>query len=149
MEPTESLLLDDQLCFAIYAASRAVTAAYRPLLDELGLTYPQYLVMLLLWERESLSVKEVAAALHLDYGTVTPLLKRLQGMGLVARRRRTDDERGVDAVLTDEGRALRERAHGVPVGMAEAFGLTDAQRDDLRDRLHALVRSMDAYAGAR
>ncbi|GAA2903845.1 MarR family transcriptional regulator [Pseudonocardia halophobica] len=142
------MLLEDQLCFAIYAASRAVTAAYRPLLDELGLTYPQYLVMLLLWKHGSLTVKEVATALHLDYGTVTPLLKRLQGAGLIARRRRTDDERGVEAVLTDEGRDLQARALGVPVGMAEAFGLEADERDALRDRLHALVESMDAYAGA-
>ncbi|GAA4539601.1 MarR family transcriptional regulator [Pseudonocardia xishanensis] len=140
------MALDDQLCFAIYAASRSVTAAYRPLLTELDLTYPQYLVMLLLWEHETRSVKEVGAALHLDYGTVTPLLKRLQQRGLLTRRRRTDDERGVDVVLTDEGRALHERARDVPVGMAEAFGLPAEQRAALRDQLHALVRHMDAYA---
>lgn len=140
------MALDDQLCFAVYAASRAVTAAYRPLLTALDLTYPQYLVMLLLWEHEIRSVKEVATALHLDYGTVTPLLKRLQARGLVARRRRTDDERGVDAVLTDEGRALQEQARGVPLGMAEAFGLPTRERDALRDQLQALVRHMDAYA---
>jgi MarR family transcriptional regulator, organic hydroperoxide resistance regulator len=146
MDHGESMELDDQLCFAIYAASRAVTAAYRPLLTALDLTYPQYLVMLLLWEHESRSVKEVAAALHLDYGTVTPLLKRLQARGLVARHRRTDDERGVDVVLTDEGRALRERARHVPVGMAEAFGLPTDERNALRDKLHALVEHMDGYA---
>jgi MarR family transcriptional regulator, organic hydroperoxide resistance regulator len=146
MDHGESMALDDQLCFAVYAASRAVTAAYRPLLAELDLTYPQYLVMLALWERDPLSVKEISRALHLDYGTVTPLLKRLQVRGLVERRRRVDDERGVDISLTPAGREMQDRARRVPVGMAEAFGLPTAERNALRDQLHALVEHMDRYA---
>ncbi|GAA4684775.1 MarR family transcriptional regulator [Pseudonocardia yuanmonensis] len=142
------MLLEDQLCFALYAASRAVTAVYRPLLDELGLTYPQYLVMLVLWERGSLSVKEVSTALHLDYGTVTPLLKRLEALGLVSRRRRTDDERGVEVALTDRGRKLRERAGGVPVELGRAFGLDPADRGALRDTLVVLTRSLTDHAQA-
>src|ERR671925_402329 len=95
-----SLLLDDQLCFALYAASRAVTNSYRPLLDELGLTYPQYLVMLVLWEHDAVPIKDVGAALELDYGTLTPLSKRLEASGLVQRQRRPDDERTVQVTLT-------------------------------------------------
>src|ERR1700716_965582 len=98
-----SLLLDDQLCFALYAASRAVTNRYRPLLDELDLTYPQYLVMLVLWQHGAVSVKDVGAALHLDYGTLTPLIKRLEAAGLVRRERRADDERSVAVSLTEQG----------------------------------------------
>ena len=98
--PTASLLLDEQLCFALYAAQRAVTAAYRPLLDELGLTYPQYLVLLVLWERGETTVKELAAALRLDYGTLSPLLKRLEAAGLVRRERAAHDERSVLVACT-------------------------------------------------
>ncbi len=107
--PDGSLLLDDQICFALYAASRAVVGLYRPMLDDLGVTYPQYLVLLVLWERRQATIKEVGALLHLDYGTLTPLLKRLEANGFVERRRRVDDERSVDVVLTDEGAALQER----------------------------------------
>lgn len=146
-DPTESLLLDDQLCFAMYAASRAVTAVYRPLLERLGLTYPQYLVMLVLWERGSCAVKEISAALHLDYGTVTPLLKRLESLGLLTRRRRTDDERGVEIALTERGASLRERATEVPVEIGRAFGLTPEARNTLRDELRAVTRSLAAYSG--
>ena len=92
-EDAGSLLLDDQLCFALYAAQRAVTAAYRPLLDELGLTYPQYLVLLVLWERGETTVKDLASALRLDYGTMSPLLKRLEAAGLVRRERSSRAER--------------------------------------------------------
>ncbi|WP_060906920.1 MarR family winged helix-turn-helix transcriptional regulator, partial [Streptomyces scabiei] len=95
-----SLLLDQQLCFALYAAQRAVTAAYRPLLDELGLTYPQYLVMLSLWERGETTVKELTGALRLDYGTLSPLLKRLESAGLLSRERSLRDERSVRIALT-------------------------------------------------
>src|SRR3954465_14583834 len=104
---SSSLLLEDQICFALYAASRSVTAVYRPLLDRLGLTYPQYLVMLALWERGASAIKEISAAPHLAYGTLTPLLKRLEALGYVRRRRRADDERAVSITLTDEGAALR------------------------------------------
>lgn len=103
-EPAEgSLLLDDQLCFALYAASRAVTARYRPLLDELGLTYPQYLVMLVLWERDSISVRELGASLQLESSTLSPLLKRLEANGLLHRERRPDDERSVAIRLSEAG----------------------------------------------
>ncbi|PSL55210.1 DNA-binding MarR family transcriptional regulator [Saccharothrix carnea] len=133
-----SLELDDQLCFALYAASRAVTARYRPLLDDLGLTYPQYLVLLVLWERGPVPVKDVAAALQLDYGTLSPLLKRLESAGLILRERRPDDERSVRLVLTEAGDELRERAKDVPPAMGEAMNLGEEDTA----RLRALLRTL-------
>lgn len=143
-----SLAIDDQLCFALYAASRAVTAVYRPLLDELGLTYPQYLVLLVLWERRTCAVKDISAALSLDYGTITPLLKRLESAGLVTRRRRTDDERGVDVALTDAGAALRDRATAIPVEIGRAFGIDAAAQRSLREQLRSLTRSLAEHGRA-
>ncbi|MFE2420706.1 MarR family winged helix-turn-helix transcriptional regulator [Streptomyces hokutonensis] len=138
-EPAEgSLLLDDQLCFALYAASRAVTARYRPLLDELGLTYPQYLVMLVLWEQDSISVRELGAALQLESSTLSPLLKRLEANGLLRRERRRDDERSVAIRLTDTGAGMRERAAAVPVSIGDAMGLTPDQ-DALAKQLLRLI----------
>ncbi|MFI9008531.1 MarR family winged helix-turn-helix transcriptional regulator [Actinosynnema sp. NPDC053489] len=133
-----SLELDDQLCFALYAASRAVTARYRPLLEDLGLTYPQYLVLLVLWERGPVPVKDVAAALRLDYGTLSPLLKRLEAAGLIRRERRPDDERSVRLVLTEEGDRLRERAKDVPPAMGAAMDLGEEDTE----RLRALLRTL-------
>lgn len=109
-----SLRLDDQLCFPIYAASRRIQAVYRPLLEPLGLTYPQYLVMLVLWEEDGLRVSAIGDRLALDSGTLTPLLKRLEAAGLVERRRDTSDNRVVRISLTDAGRALRAQAEDVP-----------------------------------
>ncbi len=145
---SRSLLLDDQLCFALYAASRAVTGVYRPLLDELGLTYPQYLVMLVLWQRGSCSVKDLGAALHLDYGTLTPLLKRLETGGYLRRQRRASDERTVDLVLTDEGGALRDRARPIPPAISRAMALTADETATLRTLLRKLTGSVaDATDG--
>ncbi|MEW1824050.1 MarR family transcriptional regulator [Streptomyces sp. NPDC088196] len=138
-EPAEgSLLLDDQLCFALYAASRAVTARYRPLLDELGLTYPQYLVMLVLWEQDSISVRDLGIALQLESSTLSPLLKRLEANGLLRRERRRDDERSVAIRLTDTGERMREQAAAVPLAIGEAMGLTPAQ-DALAKQLLRLI----------
>ncbi|MFC9282710.1 MarR family winged helix-turn-helix transcriptional regulator [Streptomyces collinus] len=144
-----SLLLDDQLCFALYAAQRAVTAAYRPLLDDLGLTYPQYLVLLVLWERGETSVKELAGALRLDYGTVSPLLKRLEGAGLVRRERAADDERSVLVACTGRGEQLRERAARVPGALLAATGLGGREVELLRAELWKLTERADAAAGRR
>jgi MarR family transcriptional regulator, organic hydroperoxide resistance regulator len=131
--------LDAQLCFDLYAASRAVTNAYRPLLAELGLTYPQYLVMLLLWERQSCTVSELGDALHLDSGTLSPLLKRLKSAGLVERERRADDERTVEATLTDEGRALQAKAESIPSAIGAAMGLGPTEFAALKRTLRRLV----------
>jgi DNA-binding MarR family transcriptional regulator len=138
-EPTQgSLLLDDQLCFALYAASRAVTTRYRPLLDELGLTYPQYLVMLVLWEQDSVSVSDLGAALHLDSSTLSPLLKRLEAGGLLRRERRPEDERSVAVRLTEAGIELRDKARTVPVAIGQAMGLT-AEQDTAAKELLRLI----------
>ncbi|GAA4078625.1 MarR family transcriptional regulator [Streptomyces shaanxiensis] len=141
-----SLLLDEQLCFALYAAQRAVTAAYRPLLDELGLTYPQYLVLLVLWERGETTVKELAAALRLDYGTVSPLLKRLEAAGLVRRERSARDERSVLVAVTGEGERLRERAECVPGTLLAATGLGEPEVARLREELWLLAGKAAAAA---
>jgi MarR family transcriptional regulator, organic hydroperoxide resistance regulator len=134
--------VDDLLCFALYAASRAVTAAYRPLLQDLGLTYPQYLVMVALWERESMPVKDLGDALQLDYGTLTPLLKRLEAAGLITRQRRVDDERSVQVGLTPEGSAMRSATSGVTTAIGDAMGLPEAEVDRLRDALRQLTANV-------
>ena len=146
-EPGASMLVEDQMCFALYAAHRAVTALYRPLLDELGLTYPQYLVMLVLWAEGPSSVKDIGAALALDYGTLSPLLKRLQQAGLVSRQRRADDERSVMAVLTEDGEALREKARAIPPKIARAMDLPPERFDDLRAGLRQLTDSVISHTG--
>jgi DNA-binding MarR family transcriptional regulator len=118
----EAMRLANQLCFSVYATAHAFGRVYRPLLDPLGLTYPQYLVLLVLWERDGLTVGEIGAALQLDSGTLTPLLKRLEAMGHVARRRAEGDERRVRVSLTEAGRALRARAAPVPAAIFAAMG---------------------------
>jgi DNA-binding MarR family transcriptional regulator len=138
----DHLLLDQQLCFALYAASRSVTGLYRPLLEPLGLTYPQYLVMLVLWEQDGITVRELGRRLQLDSGTLTPLLKRLQAAGLVNRQRRVADEREVEILLTEAGLALREPASGIPDCMAQCLKLSLDQVQDLRDQLKQLTRQL-------
>ncbi|UXY28074.1 MarR family winged helix-turn-helix transcriptional regulator [Streptomyces sp. HUAS TT20] len=147
-EDAGSLLLDEQLCFALYAAQRTVTAAYRPLLDELGLTYPQYLVLLVLWERGETTVKELAAALRLDYGTVSPLLKRLAAAGLVRRERSARDERSVLVACTERGGELRERAARVPGALLTTTGLSAPEIARLREELWRLAERVE-HASAR
>ncbi|MCX4804514.1 MarR family winged helix-turn-helix transcriptional regulator [Streptomyces sp. NPDC058682] len=137
-----SLRLEDQLCFALYAASRAVTASYRPLLDELGLTYPQYLVMLALWERDSLSVRDLGAALQLESSTLSPLLKRLEANGLVLRERRVDDERSVAVRLTEVGAALQGKARAVPLAIGDAMNLTPEQDATARYLLRLITENV-------
>ncbi len=143
------LALDQQVCFALYTASRAVTARYRPLLDELGITYPQYLVLLVLWEQDERTVKDIGAALRLDSSTLSPLLKRLEAAGLVARSRRVDDERSVTVRLTGEGSALREQARAVPARLVCDGGLGIDELDALREtlvRLTAVLTDLPAVA---
>ncbi|RZT80054.1 DNA-binding MarR family transcriptional regulator [Micromonospora violae] len=134
---TDDLVLRRQVCFALYAASRALTDVYRPILDEVGLTYPQYLVLLVLWERpdDAPTVSELGTELQLDSGTLSPLLKRLEGAGLVVRRRSARDERRVEVGLTEQGRALREQLCDVPMRIAQATGLGLDELVALRDTL--------------
>jgi len=142
MAQRDPLQLDEQLCFALYNASRALTRAYAPLLEPLGLTYPQYLVLLVLWERDGVPVKQIGERLALDSGTLTPLLKRLDHQGLVTRRRGEDDERVVRVHLTPTGRALRTRARKVPTELACRAGYDLASERAVRD----LVRLRDELA---
>ncbi|WP_035053602.1 MarR family winged helix-turn-helix transcriptional regulator [Andreprevotia chitinilytica] len=136
---TDYLRLDQQLCFPLYAASNLFTRLYRPLLDELGLTYPQYLVMMALWEATPRAVGELGRALYLDSGTLTPLLKRLEQQGLVRRQRAQDDERRVDITLTDAGLALRERAEAVPGALLCQLPMDASELPALRDQLQKLL----------
>lgn len=135
---SERLRLDNQVCFALYSASLAMTKLYKPLLDALGLTYPQYLVMLVLWEQDGLTVSELGERLYLDSGTLTPLLKRLEAAGLVARQRDAQDERRVRVALTAPGRALRQQAEGIPACMLQRMQCSPPELIDLKNRLHAL-----------
>jgi MarR family transcriptional regulator, organic hydroperoxide resistance regulator len=137
--PAPSVALDDQLCFALYAASRAVTARYRPMLDKLGLTYPQYLVMMLLWETDNQTVGQLGSRLALDSGTLSPLLKRLTAAGLVSRHRRVEDERSVSIALTDAGRALQDKALSISQEMIGAIGFDTGEFDELMQRLRLLT----------
>lgn len=138
----EQLRLDNQLCFALYAASGLVTKAYRPLLEPLGLTYPQYLAMLVLWEKSPRTVGELGEALGLDSGTLTPLLKRLETAGLVSRTRDPADERRVRVAPTRQGAALRDKAALIPEVMACALPLPPADLVDLRATLQDFARKM-------
>jgi DNA-binding MarR family transcriptional regulator len=139
--PDELLKLDQQVCFALAVASRNVIALYRPVLEPLGLTHPQYLVMLTLWERDSLTVKQIGQLLSLDPATLSPLLKRLERAGLIRRDRHPADERALAVTLTDEGRDLRERALQVPPQVIERLGM---DLDALRSLHTALTRVIAA-----
>ncbi|WP_406444889.1 MarR family transcriptional regulator [Streptomyces sp. NBC_01613] len=144
--PTDWLRLDQQICFSLNAASRAFGGVYRVVLKDLGLTYPQYLVMLLLWEHGDLPVKKLGEHLRLDSGTLSPLLKRLETAGLVRRERSARDERSVEVRLTEEGAALRERAVQVPRRIVAATGFDVDEIRDLRARLDELTEALDAAA---
>ena len=137
--PAPSAVLEDQLCFALYAASRAMTARYRPLLDAIGLTYPQYLVMMLLWEEDNQTVGQLGARLSLDSGTLSPLLKRLTTAGLVTRHRRVEDERSVAIALTDAGRALRDKAGAISEEIICALDLDRSEFADLKAKLNLVT----------
>ena len=137
--PDSMLALDNQLCFALYSASLAMTKTYKPLLDKIGLTYPQYLVMLVLWQEEDLLVKSIGEKLFLDSGTLTPLLKRLEASGLILRTRDLQDERQVRITLTKEGRSLKRRAQDIPAQVLCASGQPVDALVSLRSQL-ALIR---------
>lgn len=154
MKPDATYLdLDAQLCFALYSSSLAMTKAYKPLLAELGLTYPQYVVMLALWQYGPQGVGELGARLYLDSGTLTPLTKRLEALGLLQRRRSAEDERHVELSLTPAGKRLRARAEAIPPCVMQLSGCTlpqieslTGQLQDVRNRL--LANSANAAATA-
>lgn len=139
------LLLDHQLCFALYSASLTMTKVYKPMLRELGVTYPQYLVLLALWERDEVTVSEVGERLFLDSGTLTPLLKRLEAQGLIARRRSAQDERQVIVSLTADGRKLRAKAQKIPPEILCASGCTLPEIGDVTRRVQKLRRSLAGF----
>jgi DNA-binding MarR family transcriptional regulator len=135
-------LLDRQLCFAIYSAQRAMVRAYGPLLDPLGLTYPQYLVLLALADLGTATVGELGERLHLDSGTLSPLLKRMEAIGSVERRRDAQDERRVEVRLTQRGERLREKARDIPLKMLACSGLKVHDATRMRDELTTLYRTL-------
>lgn len=141
-------MLGNQLCFAIYSTAHAFNRVYKPLLDRLGLTYPQYLVMLVLWERDGVPVKKIGERLFLDSGTLTPLLKRLEAAGLIKRTRSSEDERQVLIALTAQSQALREQAKAVPQAILAAAGCSIGELSSLRKSLIALRDQLNAAAGA-
>ena len=133
------LKLDNQLCFSVYALSRLITKAYQPLLESMDVTYPQYLVLLLLWEHEELTVKQLGEQLLLDSGTLTPLLKRMEQRQWLSRRRDARDERSVVVALQPPGRELQRRAHEIPVQLAEKLQMTVPEIEALRTQLRQLI----------
>jgi MarR family transcriptional regulator, organic hydroperoxide resistance regulator len=142
----ESLKLDNQLCFALYSASLAMTKAYKPLLSTLGITYPQYLVLLLLWEHDGQSVSALGDRLLLDSGTLTPLLKRMEQAGLLRRERSADDERRVQVWLTPSGQALRAQAETIPQCMLQAAACSLAELGALTQSVQALRDQLTGHA---
>ena len=136
------LALENQLCFPLYAASKELTRRYKPFLDPLGLTYTQYVAMMVLWEQDGITVGELGSKLYLDSATLTPLLKRLEAHGFVRRERSHEDERAVIVTLTDEGRALRERALEVPYCMAGCLEISPEDATELKMLLEKLLRSI-------
>jgi len=141
------LLLSNQLCFALYSTAHAFNRVYKPLLDRLGLTYPQYLVMLVLWERDDVPVGEIGERLFLDSGTLTPLLKRLEAGGLVKRTRSAEDERQVLIALTPQGHALWEKARSVPEAILAASACSVSELSAMKDDLVALRDKLTAALG--
>ena len=138
-ETYEQLKLENQLCFPLYAAARAVVGKYGPLLKELGLTYTQYIVMMALWENDGVSVRSLGEKLHLDSGTLTPLLKKLENIGYVTRNRSEEDERVVLVSLTDTGRGLKEKAAEVPGEVASCVPLTPEEAAALYGLLYKII----------
>ncbi len=143
-DPCESLMLDNQLCFALHSTSLLMTKVYKPLLQALGLTYPQYLAMMVLWEEDGLTVGEISSRLLTDPGSLTPLLKRLEAEGLLSRTRSREDERVVVVELTDAGRALQDKAMGIPQCILGASGLELDQLRNLQSDLVALRANLQA-----
>lgn len=144
MNETDPLALDRQVCFALAAASRSVIGLYRPVLEPMGLTHPQYLVMLALWERSPRTVRDIGEALRLEPATLSPLLKRLEAAGLLTRARNATDERALDVELTDAGRALRSDAEKVPGAIVERLGMNVRELEQIRDGLTRLLAASGA-----
>ena len=145
-EEIDYLVLEQQICFALAVASRSVIALYRPVLEPLGLTHPQYLVMVALWQSKSLSVKEISALLQVESPSVSPVLKRLQAAGLVERHRDATDERSVRLTLTPQGVALREKAAHIPLAMVERLGMSIPELESLHATLTHVIQRAQQHA---
>lgn len=139
----DQLKLENQLCFPLYAAARDVVKHYKPLLDELGLTYTQYITLMVLWEEGEAPIKEIGTRLHLDSGTLTPLCKKMEAKGLVERHRDVNDERNVIVSLTDAGRALEDRAADIPAKMSACVNLSPDEFHELYRLLYKTIESLD------
>ena len=144
MSPEETIRLDYQVCFPLYVTSRMLTRAYQPLLDELGITYPQYLVLMVLWEKDGLTVNEIAHRLYLNTNTITPLLKRMEKSDIISRKRSAEDERKVLITLTQKGNEMRESAYCIPEEIMKKMDLPLAEVIQLKETLSKLIQQMEA-----
>lgn len=142
----ESLKLDNQLCFALYACAKEVTRIYKPVLDKFGITYTQYITLLVLWEQDNITVKELGKKLHLDSGTLTPLLKKLENLGLLQRIRDTEDERNVYIKLTEKGFNMKDEALEIPAKVFCSTGISMEEALDLREKLKLLLNNLNDKA---
>ena len=138
----DTLRLENQLCFPLYAASREIIKNYKPFLDELDLTYTQYITLMLLWENKNMRVKEIGEMLYLDSGTLTPLLKKLEGKGLITRARSPEDERNLNVTITDSGEKLRDRALDIPTKIMATTGLTAEETEALYHLLYKVLSAV-------
>ena len=144
-EDFDPLKLENQLCFPMYACAKEIVRRYRPYLDELGITYTQYITMMVMWEHEKIISTDLSAYLHLDYGTLTPVLKKLETMGMIKRRRAAKDERLLEIELTDAGRGLREKAGHIPGKMSGLLGLSAKEAKTLYDLLYKTLAYMEEH----
>ncbi|MCQ4034800.1 MarR family winged helix-turn-helix transcriptional regulator [Kaistella montana] len=142
MEHSDSLKLNEQICFPLYVLSKEITGLYRPLLEELDLTYPQYLVMMVLWEEDGLTVSHLGEKLFLDSGTLTPLLKRLENKGFISRIRKKEDERIVELFLTENGKNLRQQACGIPEKLLEQIHVQIEDLKKFKETLSQLIKNI-------
>ncbi|MBW7673982.1 MarR family winged helix-turn-helix transcriptional regulator [Chryseobacterium chendengshani] len=142
MKNHDSPKLGNQLCFPFYVIAKEITGLYRPFLDELGITYSQYLVMMILWEKDGLTVNQIGEKLYLDSGTLTPLLKRLESKGFIIRKRKKEDERVVEIFLDDAGRNLQQKACQIPAKMQEKLNLTDKDLLELKETVQQILNKI-------
>ena len=142
MENHHSLQLENQLCFPLYAIAKEIIGLYRPFLDAIDITYPLYLVMMVLWERDGLTVNQIGAKLYLDSGTLTPLLKRLEVKGFIIRKRKKEDERVVEVFLADKGRNLQQKACEIPAKMQEKLNLTIEDLVELKETVQKILNKI-------
>ncbi|MBO6183581.1 MAG: MarR family transcriptional regulator [Chryseobacterium sp.] len=143
MENSESLKLENQICFPLYVIAKQITGLYRPFLDELDITYPQYLVMMTLWENDGLAVNNIGEKLYLDSGTLTPLLKRLEAKGFIMRKRKKEDERVVQVFISESGKALQLKACEIPTKMHQKVGVSKEDWAELSNSVKKILNKID------